>query len=215
VGRIVLNAANGGPAVIVVSAFQGVTNQLLDCARAAERREPESERAYESLATVHRSAIDSLFDGRQRLRIRGSVDEQLGELRDAIHGIRLLGHCPAAALDVAASFGERLSALIVSAYLNQFRRARFVDARRFLTTDEQFTQARVNFPKTNRAARVYFSSFWRQSRRPMPVVTGFIGKTEDGRTTTIGRNGSDYTAAIIGAALGASSIGSGRTWTAC
>src|SRR4029077_1024534 len=64
--------------------------------------------------------------------------------------------------------------------------------------------------KTNRAARQYFSSFWRQSPHPVPVVTGFIGRTEDGRTTTIGRNGSDYTAAIIAASLGASMI---EIWT--
>src|SRR5205823_663028 len=137
-------------------------------------------------------------------------DEQLRELRDALHGIRLLGHCPPAALDVAASFGERLSALIFAAYLNRFRSARFVDARQFLRTDEQFTHANVIFPKTNRAAREYFSLFWRQSSQPVPVVTGFIGSTADGRTTTIGRNGSDYTAAIIGAALGASII---EIWT--
>src|SRR5439155_17444537 len=138
------------------------------------------------------------------------VDHQLGELRNVLQGIRLLGHCPPAALDVTASFGERLSALIVSAYLNRFRRTRFVDARQFVTTDEQFTRANVIFSKTNRAARDYFSAFWRQSRRELPVVTGFIGSTEDGRTTTIGRNGSDYSAAIIGAALGASLI---EIWT--
>ena len=210
VGRIVVNTVNGSPAVIVVSAFQGVTNQLLDCARLAERRDPEYEQAYERIAARHRSAIDSLLGRHQRRRIRALVDEQLSELRNALNGIRLLGHCPPPALDVAASFGERLSALIVSAYLNRFRRTRFVDARKFLTTDEQFTHANVIFPKTNRAAREYFSSFWRQSRRPVPVVTGFIGRTEDGRTTTIGRNGSDCTAAIIGAALGASMI---EIWT--
>ena len=210
VGRIVANTVNGGPAVIVVSAFQGVTNQLLDCARLAERRDPECEQAFDRIAARHRSAIDSLLGRRQRRRIRALVDEQLGQLRDALHGIRLLGHCPPAALDVAASFGEPLSALIVSAYLNRFRRTRFVDARQFLTTDEQFTHANVIFPKTNRAAREYFSSFWKQSRRRVPVVTGFIGRTEDGRTTTIGRNGSDCTAAIIGAALGASMI---EIWT--
>jgi bifunctional aspartokinase / homoserine dehydrogenase 1 len=210
VGRIVLNTVNGTPAVVVVSAFQGATNQLLDCARLAERRDPAYEQAYDRVAERHRSAIDSLFDSQQGCQIRALVDEQLGELRDALHGIRLLGHCPAATLDVAASFGERLSALIVSAYLNRFRSTRFVDARQFLTTDEQFTRANVIFQKTNRATRKYFSSFWRESQRPVPVVTGFIGRTEDGRTTTIGRNGSDYTAAIIGAALGAAMI---EIWT--
>src|SRR5207237_10658512 len=83
-------------------------------------------------------------------------------------------------------------------------------ARDFVTTDEQFTRANVIFPKTNRAAREYFASFWKESRRAVPVVTGFIGSTEDGRTTTIGRNGSDYTAAIVGAALRASMI---EIWT--
>ena len=168
VGRIVLNTVNGTPAVVVVSAFQGVTNQLLDCARLAERRDPEYEQAYDRIAARHRSAIDSLLGRHQGRRIRALVDEQLGELRDALHGIRLLGHCPPAALDVAASFGERLSALIVSAYLNRFRRTRFVDARQFLTTDEQFTRANVIFPKTNRAAREYFSSFWRESPPTRP-----------------------------------------------
>src|SRR5207245_3197584 len=210
VGRIVLNRVNGAPAIIVVSAFEGVTNQLLDCARLAERRDPAYERAYDRIAVRHRTAVHNLLAHHERCRVRALVDEQLGELRDALHGIRLLGHCPAAALDVAASFGERLSALIVSAYLNQFRPTRFVDARQFVRTDEQFTHANVIFPKTNRAAREFFSSFWRQSRRAVPIVTGFIGSTEDGRTTTIGRNGSDYTAAIIGAALGASTI---EIWT--
>jgi len=104
VGRIVLNTVNGTSAVIVVSAFQGVTNQLLDCARLAERRDLEYEQAYERIAERHRSAIDSLL-GRQGRPTRALVDGQLGELRDALHGIRLLGHCAPAALDVAASFG--------------------------------------------------------------------------------------------------------------
>jgi bifunctional aspartokinase / homoserine dehydrogenase 1 len=210
VARIVLNTVNGTPAVIVVSAFQGVTNQLLESARLAERRDPAYKQAYERIAARHRSAIESLLGRHHGRRTRALVDEQLAELRDALHGISLLGQCPPAALDVAASFGERLSALIVSAYLNRFHRARFVDARQFLTTDEQFTHANVVFPKTNRATRGYFASLWRQSPRPVPVVTGFIGRTEDGRTTTIGRNGSDYTAAIVGAALGASMI---EIWT--
>jgi aspartokinase/homoserine dehydrogenase 1 len=210
VGRIVSNTVNGTPAVLVVSAFQGVTNQLIECARLAERRDPAHEKAYDRIAARHRSAVESLLGRHHGRRVRALVDEQLGELRDVLHGIRLLGHCPPAALDVTASFGERLSALIISAYLNRFRRTRFVDARQFVTTDEQFTRANVMFPKTNRAAREYFSSFWRESPRPVPVVTGFIGSTEDGRTTTIGRNGSDYTAAIVGAALGASMI---EIWT--
>src|SRR2546428_7607859 len=206
VGRIVRTTVNGTSAVIVVSAFQGVTNQLLPCAHLAERRDPACDQAYDRIAARHRSAVASLLGRQQGRRVRALVDAQLGELRDALHGIRLLGHCPPAALDVAASFGERLSALIVSAYLNRSRRTQFVDARQFVTTDEHFTRANVNFLKTNRAAREYFSAFWRESRRALPGVTGFIGRTADGRTTTIGRDGADYPAALIGAALGPATI---------
>src|SRR5207302_3713167 len=100
---------------------------------------------------------------------------------------------------------------IVSAHLGRFRSARFVDARKFVVTDDQFTNANVIFGKTNRTARRYFAELFRSSgRRPIPVVTGFIGATSDGQTTTIGRNGSDYTAAILGAALVASAI---EIWT--
>ena len=98
----------------------------------------------------------------------------------------------------------------MAAYLRQFIDVEFVDARHFVTTDDNFTQASVMFPRTTRATQEYFDSFWSQSRSRLPVVTGFIGRTVDGRTTTIGRNGSDYTAAIIGGALGASRI---EIWT--
>ena len=125
-------------------------------------------------------------------------------------GIHLLRHCPVRALDMTASFGERLSALIVAAYLARTHPAAFVDARDFLVTDDQFTHANVIFKKTNRRTRAYFSQMFRRSGRTVPIVTGFIGATEDGQTTTIGRNGSDYSAAIVGSAVGASMI---EIWT--
>ena len=211
VARIVLDEAREEPLIVVVSAFQGVTNQLIECARLAERGEPECERTYGRIAKRHRAAIDDLLGPRRGSRVRTQIGVLLGELHDVLHGIRLLGHCPPRALDVTASFGERLSALIVAACLNRSRPARFVDAREFLITDDQFTHANVIFSKTNRAARQYFTRLaGRRPGRVVPVVTGFIASTADGRTTTIGRNGSDYSAAIIGAAVGASVI---EIWT--
>ena len=111
---------------------------------------------------------------------------------------------------MTASFGERLSAVIVAAYLGKTRPAAFVDARDLIVTDNQFTHASVIFRKTNRRTRAYFASLFRRARGVVPIVTGFIGATEDGQTTTIGRNGSDYSAAIVGAAVGASVI---EIWT--
>jgi aspartokinase/homoserine dehydrogenase 1 len=111
---------------------------------------------------------------------------------------------------MTAGFGERLSARIIAAHLNLRRPAEYVDARQFMVTDDQFTHAAVMFGKTNRNTKAYFGRLLRRRSRPIPVVTGFIAATEDGRTTTIGRNGSDYSAAIVGAAVGASVI---EIWT--
>jgi aspartokinase/homoserine dehydrogenase 1 len=208
VGRIVLDPHRRESIVVVVSAFQGVTNELMECARLAERGDPGYEQMLHQLARRHRAAAASLV-GRGRRRVHAGVDGLLAELRDTLHGIYLLRHCPLQALDMTAGFGERLSALIVAAYLNQTRPATCVDARQFVITEDQFTQATVVFGKTNRATRAYFARLFRTAR-VIPVVTGFIGSTEDGRTTTIGRNGSDYSAAIVGAALGASAI---EIWT--
>ena len=90
--------------------------------------------------------------------------------------------------------------------VDEFLQARFVDARGFLTTDEQFTRASVNVAATNHACREDFAALWHGAPSAVPVVTGFIGRSDSGRTTTLGRNGSDYTAAIVGAALAAEAI---------
>src|SRR6266436_3837234 len=211
VARIVLEEARRGPVIVVLSAFQGVTNQLLDCARLAEKNDRRYDATWKKIAGRHRSAVDSLVGRRRGIRIRSQVDTLLGDLHDALHGVQLLGHSPPRALDLIVSFGERLCALIVAAHLARVHPAWFVDARQLVVTDNQFTNANVIFSKTNRAVRRYFTDLFQlRRRRPIPVVTGFIGSTSDGQTTTIGRNGSDYTAAILGAALGASMI---EIWT--
>src|SRR5947207_5815539 len=210
VGRILLEARRHGPVIGIVSAFQGVTNQLLECARLAERADAAYEDLFEQIARRHRSAIARLLGGRGRAHVRAQVDALLTELSSTLQGIHLLRHCPLRALDMTASFGERLSAVIVAAYLDQTTPSVFVDSRDIVVTDDQFTHAAVVFKKTNRRTRAYFKTLFRRAPRATPVVTGFIGATDDGQTTTIGRNGSDYSAAIVGAAVGASLI---EIWT--
>jgi aspartokinase/homoserine dehydrogenase 1 len=212
VSSIVLDQERQEPVVVVVSAFQAVTNQLLDCARLAAKGDRRYEMAWKKIAQRHVAAGNDLLKGRQTTWLRSQIDTLLGELRDVLHGIQLLGHCPPRALDLVASFGERLSALIVATYFARFHPARFVDAREFVITDDRFTNANVIFSKTNYAIRRHFRELLssQRRRRSIPVVTGFIGSTSDGQTTTIGRNGSDYTASILGAALSASVI---EIWT--
>jgi bifunctional aspartokinase / homoserine dehydrogenase 1 len=211
VAAIVLAAARRDSIVVVVSAFQGVTNQLLQCAHLAEKGRSEYQKLFAQIAQKHRDAIIVLIKKQHRRQTLAILDEQLKELGDVLHGMSLLRDCPPRALDLTASFGERLSTMIIAAYLQQLHRTEPVDARQFVVTDDQFTHASVLFDQTNRKIRSYFKRLEQKSRhRAIPVVTGFIGSTEDGRTTTIGRNGSDYTAAILGAALRASVI---EIWT--
>jgi bifunctional aspartokinase / homoserine dehydrogenase 1 len=209
VGRILLEARRREPVIGVVSAFQGITNQLLECARLAERADVAYLDLFDQIARRHRSAVSHLV-GRRPARVRATVDALLAELASTLQGIHLLRHCPLRALDMTASFGERLSAVIVAAYLGKTQPSAFVDARDLVVTDDQFTHANVIFRKTNRRTRAYFNTLFTRARTVVPIVTGFIGATEDGQTTTIGRNGSDYSAAIVGAAVGASVI---EIWT--
>lgn len=211
VGRIVLEAAKRERVAVVVSAFQGVTNQLLEAARLAAAGESGYERIYTNLVLRHRGAMDALWGARGSGEARADVERLLNDLRDVLHGVFLLRDCPLRALDLTASFGEQLSAIIFANYLQRRHPASYLDARRLIVTDDQFTHAGVIFEKTNPLIRHRFRSFdASKGRKPIPVVPGFVGSTEDGRTTTLGRNGSDYTAAILGAALKASII---EIWT--
>jgi bifunctional aspartokinase / homoserine dehydrogenase 1 len=207
VASIVLDAARHQPVVVVVSAFQGVTNQLLECARLAAANENSYQALYRSLVARHLDALETLHTQRPPARVLTALKSMLAELHDVLQGIMLLRHASPQALDVAASFGERLSSLTLASFLNRKHPSCAVDARTLIVTDDQFTHAGVLFDKTNPKIREQFKKLSAQSRHGViPVVTGFIGATEDGRTTTIGRDGSDYTAAIVGGALDASVI---------
>src|SRR5215831_16752766 len=120
VGRIVLDSGRREPVIVVVSAFQGVTNQLVECARLAEKGDEGYEAILNGLARQHRNAVVRLLP-RGRAAVVSQVEALLSELRDTIHGIQLLRHCPPQALDTAASFGERLSAVIVAADVSRSR----------------------------------------------------------------------------------------------
>src|SRR5438270_1214929 len=179
VGNIVLDAHRREPVVAVVSAFQGVTNQLIEAARIAERADVKYRRALNDIARRHRAAVSQLV-GTGQNRTRVHVDALLAELASTLEGVHLLRHCPLRALDMTASFGERLSARIVAAYIDQQHAAEFVDARDLIVTDDQFTHAAVIFQKTNRRTKAHLTRVLRRRGGPMPIVTGFIGATEDG-----------------------------------
>ena len=111
--QIVLEARHREPVTVVVSAFGGVTNQLLECARLAERDDPPFQTSFETLARRHRAAVASLV-GRGSTRTRRRVDGLLHELNSTLEGIRLLRHCPLRSLDMR-SVGSRTMLLVEGA----------------------------------------------------------------------------------------------------
>ncbi|MFH0992034.1 MAG: bifunctional aspartate kinase/homoserine dehydrogenase I [bacterium] len=211
VTRIVRSVARKERVLVVVSAFQGITNQLLECARLAEQGNNHYQDLYQEIVTRHAEAVEQLVQKKSRKQVHVIVDGLLHELQDILHGSFLLRYCPPRTLDLIASFGERLSATIIAAHLRHYQPACVADARQLIVTDDHFTHAAVMFEETNVKIRSFFKKLFASAgRTTTPIITGFIASTEDGRTTTIGRNGSDYTAAIIGAALNVSMI---EIWT--
>jgi aspartokinase/homoserine dehydrogenase 1 len=206
VEQIVREAERRSRVIVVVSAFQGTTDQLLACARTAERGDLGYRNLFQTLSRNHLRVLRELLPGRKGLTTKSAILELLKELKETLNGIELLHDCPPRTLDLVASFGERFSSVIVAAYLSQKGPAFPVDARNLIITDDHFTNAGILFGPTNKAICDYF----RQHQKGTAVVSGFLGATEDGWTTTIGRNGSDYTATILGAALGASMV---EIWT--
>ncbi|MDD5557741.1 MAG: aspartate kinase [bacterium] len=186
--------------VVVVSAVGGITNLLLEAAQKARERSREGIRLYERFCAVHAAILRDLGLP-ERL-----IERERVQLKEVLHGIYYLGELTPRSLDCVASFGERASARIVSARLA----ARGVPSRPFtgweagiVTGDEHGNASPL--PRTYRAVRARLGR-----ARAVPVVTGFIAKNARGDITTLGRGGSDFTAAIIGRGMEADEI---QIWT--
>lgn len=204
--RLVSDAGSDSRLVVVVSAFGGVTNQLIEASRKAARGTSDWRRDLEVIAKRHADAALALAGPGERPALLQFIEQSEGALRELLHGVSLVRECTARTLDSIVSFGERLSAEVVAAaFRARGRPARAVDARSLVVTDQAFGAARVDFARTDARIRN-----WWQDEATLPIVTGFIGATEAGETTTLGRGGSDYTAAIFGAALAAEAI---EIWT--
>ncbi|MBK9064295.1 MAG: aspartate kinase [Acidobacteria bacterium] len=196
--RLLSAARRKGRVVAVASAMGGVTDVLLGAAREAERgRIGPARAAVEALRERHEAAARALgvrFDA-----------APLRELSAALEGVALLRERTARVTDLVSSFGERLSAPLLAATLVKAGvPARSVDAREMLVTDDRHGAAtcdrKKSDPRVRRRLRPLLAS------GVLPVVTGFIAKNAGGETTTLGRSGSDTTAALLGAALAAREV---------
>jgi aspartokinase/homoserine dehydrogenase 1 len=207
VGDIIFGyKAQNLPILVVVSAFSGVTNKLGDLANTALEGDQNYLVRLEELKIQHFKAYQALLDSNVSESGKQSLEKVFVELKDLLHGIYLLKELSLRSLDIILSFGERLSAQIITLYLNSLaQETTFLDARKLIKTDSNFGNAKVNFKLTNQYLKEYFAE-----NKGLHIVTGFIASNEANVTTTLGRGGSDYTASIIAAALDASEI---EIWT--
>ncbi|TMW62551.1 hypothetical protein Poli38472_005169 [Pythium oligandrum] len=195
---------------IVVSAMGDTTDFLLDAVDAAARGDDKS--AMQVVDDLVELSIRNAHETQRLVYAEQGIPDKSVEdmttlvleffkpLRELLFGICLLQEKTSAALDTVLSFGERMSAQIVARLLtNAGVEAVYLDAREWLTTDDTFGCAKVFFEESKQKLQ-QLSTQWNGR---LPIITGFIGKARNGRTTTLGRNGSDYTATIVGACLNA------------
>jgi bifunctional aspartokinase / homoserine dehydrogenase 1 len=191
-----------GDISVVISALSGVTNQLVRMCRMITDSPPERVALLRELEQQHLKTVQSVLPVGQTPAAMAEVITIFNELEDIVKGAALLGEVTPRTCDLIMSFGERLSAYIVCQVLkNEIPGALYTDSRQLIKTDLAFGHARVNFELTNMLIREYFAA-----NKGLNVVTGFIASSPDGQTTTLGRNGSDYTSSILGAALNADAI---------
>jgi aspartate kinase len=196
------------PTLIVVSAMSKVTDLLLEGLRHAEGGDGDGLAArIASLGERHRSVVEELASTSSlpAAPLLAEVDALVAEYQRIARGVLLLGERPLRSTDEAVAIGERLSALLIAAYLRaQGVRAEAVNARDVIVTDAVFGNATPLMGPTREKAQAVLAPMLAQG--VLPVVTGFNGATADGRPTTLGRGGSDFSASILAAALAAGEL---------
>ncbi len=197
--------------VVVASAMGKTTNRLLEAAQTASNgKRQEALDILSSLKEKHLKEAQNLgLATGQGTEVGDIIYSLFKEMGNIVKGLSILGELTPRSMDAIASFGERLSTTILTHAFNERGiPAQLMDARQFMITDDQFTRAAPLFDLTDPAIRSHLLPVIQQGK--VPVVQGFIGATRSGITTTIGRGGSDYSAAIVGAALEAYDI---QIWT--
>jgi aspartate kinase len=196
---------------VVVSAMSGVTDALTKSAQAAAGGDDQTYRAIVAdLRARHHATVDALLtQSSARVQLLATVEKFLDELAAFCYSIHILGEVTPRAMDAVTSLGERINARVVNGVLHQRGvRSKAVDATELIVTDDKFQNGAPLMGAT--CTRVSERLAPLLDDGVVPVVTGFIGATEEGVTTTLGRGGSDYTAAILADCLDADEV---WTWT--
>ena len=197
---------NNEKILVVTSAMKGITNDLLAVGSMAASDNEAYKDLTNQIIDKHINAIHELIDIKQQSKIIAQVKVLTNNMEDVLHGVFLLKELSKRTKDLVLSFGERLSSIILAEYIKQCGiESEWLDARQLIKTNDTFGNAKVLYDLTNNNIRSYF-----KQHEKLQIITGFIGSTLKGETTTLGRGGSDFTAALFGAALGVDEI---EIWT--
>lgn len=205
--QIVADVAQEFSIVVVVSAMSGVTDRLIAAATRAEAGDREEAAALaNSLGRQHEAALHALIpSGERRDGLARRMSEILQEAQRLCEGTALLRELTPRTLDAISGIGERLSAPLVAGVLVELGvRAQAIDASELIVTDSHHGSSEPVGDKTRASSEARLRPLLEKGI--VPVVTGFIGATPEGVLTTLGRGGSDFSATILGAALGADEI---------
>jgi aspartate kinase len=204
VATLVREALPAAP-LVVLSAMGKTTNALFGAAKAAEAGDlAEAMDRQRTLMAAHRLAAEELFEGAVPEALDVALTDLFGELELLLRGVALLRELSPRSMDAIAAIGERLSTRLFAAYVE----GSWVDARKVLRTDTHFGEAAPQPGAIRALATTHLQPLLGPGR--VVVTQGYIGATEEGLTTTLGRGGSDYSAALFGAALGAVEV---QIWT--
>ncbi len=194
---------------VVCSAFSGITDMIIELCQKAAHGQAEYLQVFETYEVTHKVMCSELLSHHPEsyIQVIDHISHNHETLRDLLKGIFLLREATPRSMDYAMSFGERNSNYIIAAAMRLHGiKAEFLDAREVIKTSDDFGSAKVNFQETNGLINEYFNN----KKGNVQVITGFIGSNAQGLTTTLGRGGSDYTAAIFAGALQADVL---EIWT--
>jgi len=191
---------------VVFSAFGGVTDYLIKMSSAAANGEESYLDHFNSFSKRHIDSVNELFIEGDRKDILLELKNNHDVLKGLLKGVFLVREASPRTMDYVLSFGERNSNFIISHYLRKEGiNANYLDARKVIKTDKKFGAAKVDLDTTFNNIQEYFTN-----HPEIQITTGFIASSKGGLTTTLGRGGSDFTAAILAAGLGAEAI---EIWT--
>lgn len=204
---IVKNKRKDSPVMIVVSAMSGTTDLLLNCGVKAAATDETYKELLKQIETRHLDTVKALIPVQQQSSVLSMVKKFCNEMEDICNGIFLLGESSLRTKDKLVSYGELLSSAIIHAAFNSNGTpAEWKDARELIRTNSNYSNAVVDFTVSNQQINDYVKN----TAGSLLVVPGFIASDANNITTTLGRGGSDYTAAILAAAANAKAL---EIWT--